>query len=564
MAEVTKDQIVFWASNPLVKIFQNTPAPQARSKGVFIEALRNEYEPAQVCITSAGYQGPVSVKVSPLVHHSGKYKISDVNARFVGYIPTPKVVPGSKKFPFLDSPSAYPDPLILDEEVILKPKQTQPVWLTIKVPKDAMPGKYKGNIEVITSKGTSALPLNLTVYPVTLPEKSIFNLGTWGGDTKLAELFEIVPRGKWQKGEYTSEYIDYIKNITIKNRKEHRAKVFSDQPLWAGMNLTKVYWKDGKYVYDYTLFDKFISTIEEGFKPIPFRTIGISVVYASVKSNGGTIDEKKGEFNSKIVVLNPDGSLNSEKSVSCISTDDPRYRAFIGNYFKAMSKHLKEKGWLNKVYFKILDEPTDALIDPVLRLNAYIKKTAPEILLDATFWKPASAVTMAKADYINLLIPTSWTLRVTPKLPQLIQDEASKGRDFWLYNDPKVTIDKPLIQTRTVGWQCYFYGAKGYMHWAYCWKDNPWENAFDKNWGFGAHFLVYPDMARKKIVDSIRWEMLRETAEDYDTLYLLKKAGGNSKKYSKLVKDLSDSKQDPKLFYQIRHKLLVELNRIAK
>ena len=102
------------------------------------------------------------------------------------------------------------------------------------------------------------------------------------------------------------------------------------------------------------------------------------------------------------------------------------------------------------------------------------------------------------------------------------------------------------------------------MHWAYSWKRNPWENAFDKTWGFGAHFIVYPDKKRKKIVDSIRWEMLRETAEDYDALCMLKAAGGDSKEFAQLVKDLSESEQDPKSFYQIRHRLLLELNRLSQ
>ncbi len=557
---IDKDKVVLWASNPLEKIFQDSPIPKrVNTKGVFIEALRNEYEPAQVCITSSDYKGPVRIKVNPLVHLSGKYKISNINARFVGYIPTPK---GNKKFPFLNSPAAYPDPLILDEEVILKPHQTQPVWVTVKVPKDAMPGKYKGNIEVITTTGNVVLPLNLTVYPMTLPETSKFSLGTWGGDTKIAELFGIVPRGQWQIGNYTPEFLDFIKNVSIKNRKEHRAMVFSDQPVWKNEIMTKVFWKDGGYVYDYTLLDKIISTVEEGFNN-QFKIVGPGVVYGSIKGNGGTIDEKKGVVTSKIEVLNSDGSVNPEKSFSDISIDDPRYLAFIGDYFKAMSLHLKEKGWLDKVYFKVLDEPTDKIVAPILRLNAYIKQAAPDIRLNATFWKPDSAVTMAKAEYIDLPIVTTWTMEVTPKLPQTVREETKKGREFWLYNQTKIRINNPLIHARKVAWLASFYGAKGYMHWAYCFI-NPWDNAFNPVLGFGAHFIVYPDMARKKIVDSIRWEMMRESAEDYDTLYLLKKAGGNSRKFVQQVKNLSESKWTPKQFYQIRHELLLELKRLSK
>lgn len=565
-AEVTerltgsKDKVVLWASNPLEKIFKDSPLPnKVNTKGVFLEALRNEYEPAQVCITSSDYQGPVRIKINPLVHLSGKYKISDINARFVGYIPIPKGVP---RFPA--HPAAYPDPLILDEEVILKPHQTQPVWVTVKVPKDAMPGEYKGDIEVITTTGNTVLPLNLTVYPVTLPETSNFSLGSWGGDTKLAELFGVVAPGQWQKGNYTPEYLDFVKNESIRNRYEHRARVFSDQPFWPH-DITKVFWKDGGYVYDYTLLDKLISTVEEGFHN-QFRITCIGVVDKTTKANGGELDEK-GLLTSSFTVLNSDGSVNPERSFSNISTDDPRYRAFIGNFFKAMSLHLQEKGWLDKVSFKVIDEPTDELIAPVLRLNAYIKQTAPGIRLNTTFWKPdSSAVTMSKAKYIDLSIVTTWTLEVSPQASQAVQEETKKGREFWLYNDPGIVLDKPLIQTRKVGWKASFYGAKGYMHWAYCWKSDPWKDPFDKNLepgGFGGHFIVYPDMARKKIVDSIRWEMLRETAEDYDTLYLLEKAGGNSRKFVKQVMDLSGSKQDPELFSRIRHELLCELSRLS-
>ena len=148
--------------------------------------------------------------------------------------------------------------------------------------------------------------------------------------------------------------------------------------------------------------------------------------------------------------------------------------------------------------------------------------------------------------------------------PQAVREETKKGREFMLYNDTRIAIDKTLMHPRKIAWLASFYGAKGYMHWAYCWKDNPWKNAFNPVLGFGAHYLVYPDMARKKIVDSIRWEMLRESAEDYDTLYLLKKAGGNSRKFVQQVKDLSGSEQDPESFYQIRHQLLLELNRLSQ
>ena len=151
----SEDKVVLWASNPLEKIFRGTPPPkEADTNGVSLEALRNEYEPAQVCISSHDFKGPVRVKVNPLIHRSGKHRIESVNARFVGYVSTPRNVPGSERFS--DCPDAYPDPLILDEEVVLGRQQTQPVWITVKIPKDALPGEYDGSIEVTTTAGHSS------------------------------------------------------------------------------------------------------------------------------------------------------------------------------------------------------------------------------------------------------------------------------------------------------------------------------------------------------------------------------------------------------------------------
>ena len=555
----SEDKVVLWASNPLEKIFRGTPPPrEADTKRVFLEALRNEYEPAQVCISSHDFRGPVRVRVSPLIHLSGKHRIESVNARFVGYVATPRNVPGSERFSAC--PEAYPDPLLLDEEVILGPQQTQPVWVTVKVPKDALPGEYRGSIEVTTTTGHAAFPLelaiHLTVYPMALPDTTNFWLGTWGGDTKLAEAFEIMARGEWQKGNYTPEYLAFLKTKAIRNRYEHRSMAFSDQPFWPSMDVTKVFWKDGGYVYDYTLLDKLISTVEEAYHHEQFRITCLGIAEKPTKDKGEPL-----VLTGTIRVLNPDGSVNAERSLNNVSTDDPRYLEVIGEFFEAMSLHLQEKGWLDKVYFKVIDEPGKDFVSPALRLNEYIKKRAPGIRLNATFWDPTISERMAKAEHVDLPIITSWSLSLDP---ETVQEETRKGRDFSLYNDTAIMIDKPFIGTRKVGWLCYFHGARGYMHWAYCWKSNPWENAFDKTWGFGAHFIVYPDKTRRRIVDSIRWEMLRETAEDYDTLCMLKAAGGDSKEFAQLVKGLSGSEQDPKSFYQIRHRLLLELNRLSQ
>jgi len=325
--------------------------------------------------------------------------------------------------------------------------------------------------------------------------------------------------------------------------------VFSDQPLWTPLQIIGIFLREeGGYIYDYTLFDKLVSTIEEGFGG-HFRIICCGIADEITK-------DKKGLFSGQIKVLNPDGSVNPERSFSNISTDDPRYLEFIGNFFKAMSLHLREKGWLDNVYFKVIDEPLKECVAATLRLNKHIKQKAPGIRLNTTFHQEATFEPMAKAEYVDLGI-AMWN-------SSPVQEEIEKGREFWLYNDPTFVINQPLIHIRKKGWVSYTEGLKGYMHWAWCWKRNPWEDNFDQ-FGFGGHFIVYPDKARKKVLDSLRWEMLRETAEDYDTLVLLEELGGDSRKFAQMIKDLDTSPEaDPERFSQVRHQLLLELNRLSQ
>ena len=76
----------------------------------------------------------------------------------------------------------------------------------------------------------------------------------------------------------------------------------------------------------------------------------------------------------------------------------------------------------------------------------------------------------------------------------------------------------------------------------------------------GAHYLVYPDKENKSLIDSIRWEMLRETTEDYDTLAMLEMAGGISWKYASIVSAFTGA-ESPEEFYAIRRQVLQELAR---
>ena len=78
-------------------------------------------------------------------------------------------------------------------------------------------------------------------------------------------------------------------------------------------------------------------------------------------------------------------------------------------------------------------------------------------------------------------------------------------------------MDVPLIDTRLMHWLNYRYQLKGYLHWGFnAWTDDPWE-APGLHRGDGWH--VYPK--RDGLLDSLRWEQMRDGLQDYECLWLL-------------------------------------------
>lgn len=513
-----KSGVLLWASNPLVKHRKEEMLPiTINTYRAEAECCRNEHEPLQVCVFSYSYSGPLQAKVSPLLHISGKARLTEVSARFVGYVPVPKK-------------GMWPDPLLLDEEVNIGPKQTQPVWITVKVPAAAPSGAYTGKLVVTSSRCATSLPIFLVVHSTALPK----NPGMWVGAWSAPFMWEQLGihtigenNSKRDKGfeGFDGKYFAFLRDEILRNRYEHRTRVFSDLINWEENSTLGVsFGQDGKCNVDYTLFDRLVSTVQQAFGG-HFR----------ITCCGFPISEK-----------------DPDKLVA---------------FFQDMQKHLEQKGWLDKVFFKFVDEPGlrgPEYVQYALSVSKTLKERVPGILQDSTVAENGGP--QLEADFIDLPIVARHT--ILPDAAAAVK-QITRGREVWWYNNYMNMIDQSSMHTRMMGWISYFYGFKGYMHWAWDWPGtgnlDPWTSTHTPGFGAGEGFLVYPDSKRKKIVDSIRWELFREMIEDYDTLKMLDAAGGDAMAYCRqLVKNLVEYEMDPGKFYQIRHQMLMELERRTK
>jgi len=82
---------------------------------------------------------------------------------------------------------------------------------------------------------------------------------------------------------------------------------------------------------------------------------------------------------------------------------------------------------------------------------------------------------------------------------------------------PNKTVDVALIESRLLHWLNYRFGLKGYLHWGLnSWTDDP-VNEPGKHHGDGWH--VYPK--KGGLLNSMRWEQMRNGIQDYECLWLL-------------------------------------------
>jgi len=135
------------------------------------------------------------------------------------------------------------------------------------------------------------------------------------------------------------------------------------------------------------------------------------------------------------------------------------------------------------------------------------------------------------------------------------------------------TVDVPLIDTRLMHWLNYRYQLKGYLHWGFnAWTDDPWE-APGLHRGDGWH--VYPK--RDGLLDSLRWEQMRDGLQDYECLWLLEDkirqiAASLSPQVAKMieptrrgqeiasrvVRSYTDFSRDPQILYAARRQAIEE------
>lgn len=156
--------LTIWTAPITEKILKGQSAPVTQN-ALEISAARGEYEAFQIIVHSpADISLPVSV--SDLVHESNTIPASAIQIYRVDYVTLTRL---SDQYGRLTD---WPDPLYpisQGQEVDFPANENQPLWFRIEVPRDAVAGRYTGEISV----GSATIPFALSVWNFTLPATSI-------------------------------------------------------------------------------------------------------------------------------------------------------------------------------------------------------------------------------------------------------------------------------------------------------------------------------------------------------------------------------------------------------
>jgi hypothetical protein len=326
--------IIAWGSTD-VRYNKELPASVTPLATMNLVGWMGEKLSAQFVISTNRDLKNVSVEVSDIL--AKNYKISKWNIEkgFVRYVMTDELNKDGNGACGYRNKADFDSTLVADvidhltPTLDIKKNTTQPVWISVKIPREnIIKGMYGGKVTVKEDgKVLAELPLTVTVKNRVLPDPSewTFHLDLWQNPYAVARYYNVAP--------FSQEHFDLMRPI-MKRYADAGGKVITASIMhkpWNGQTYdpfeSMVTWMkkaDGTWWFDYTVFDKWVEFMMScGVKKeincysmVPWR---LSFQYFDQASNTFKF------FNGK--------------------PGEPAYEEFWMRMLQSFAKHLKEKGW---------------------------------------------------------------------------------------------------------------------------------------------------------------------------------------------------------------------------
>ncbi len=504
----------FWTTHLSERVYANAPAmPEARGP-IAVRAARGEYESAQAVITAFDDLSGIEVAATPLIHATSGKEIDNKQFTRARQNHGPLRIRWVESFPLKaeNGWTGHPDALLDRPERELSAGRSQPLWLTFIISEQAEPGLYHSTLTCKANGIEQHIPIELTVRPFTIPRTGI------PGDPYVSVKHLPTDDQRDLKDPHITAF--------VQNMVEHGMRYLhighKDMIRWhldpsggmKGANLPGFeVSEDGVLAMDASRFDDLIRKMDAAAKPFDVRFM----VYSNaVVDDAWSIARFRKEL--------PDRHAN--KPVR--GGNDMLQNHYVEEMYGLYRKHVQRMGWDKRIHFKLSDEPpsfdfwwnnhTVAARNVGLPImTAFNSIEADEAM------KGVHAVAQWEVIY----------MKHDARLQKAVQ--AAGGQYGW-YNcgpPPRIAAGAPHAEIKGYLWQA----AKAELDFIGWWGIQNWESHHNTWFNRYSHWnsVTYPPHPFKPawhdkkrgtmdavILDSIRWEIIREGLEDTAYIALLR------------------------------------------
>lgn len=506
-----------WAATGSHCVIGGGPSLEFQKKAFNHVAWRGEKVFAQAVVSSEEELKDLRLSVSDLRNGKSLIGAENIRLQFVSYVVSDLLDTtkygqcGSREDKSKWGEVLVADVLDINDSMTVPAGRKQPVWMTVSVPSDARPGKYSGKLTVTSSNAKArSLNVELTVADHVLPPARdwAFHLDLWQNPYSVAR-YENVPL--WSEAHFEAMR-PVMRMLAEAGQKSVTATIMS-RP-WNGQTedafgsmVTKIRRIDGTWLYDYTIFDRWVEFM---------FSLGI--------------DRQINCYSMIPWALQFDyiDQATSSPATFQAAPGSEEYNEYWGAFIADFARHLKAKGWFEKTMIAMDERPLESM-QAVLGL---IRKVEPafKISLAGNYHEPV----------IYDIVDFSETFSGKQEFPESAKAKRKElGLTTTFYTccaeaHPNMFVISNPDEAAWLGWFAQAEGYDGYLRWAYnSWTLDPLTDARFRTWPAGDCFVVYPGGR-----GSVRFSKLVEGIQDFEKVRILRsrwQETGNEAKLGQLT-----------------------------
>lgn len=506
-----------WAATGSHCVIGGGPSLEFQKKAFNHVAWRGEKVFAQAVVSSEEELKDLRLSVSDLRNGKSLIGAENIRLQFVSYVVSDLLDTtkygqcGSREDKSKWGEVLVADVLDINDSMTVPAGRKQPVWMTVSVPSDARPGKYSGKLTVTSSNAKArSLNVELTVADHVLPPARdwAFHLDLWQNPYSVAR-YENVPL--WSEAHF--EAMRPVMRMLAEAGQKYVTATIMSRP-WNGQTedafgsmVTKIRRIDGTWLYDYTIFDRWVEFM---------FSLGI--------------DRQINCYSMIPWALQFDyiDQATSSPATFQAAPGSEEYNEYWGAFIADFARHLKAKGWFEKTMIAMDERPLESM-QAVLGL---IRKVEPafKISLAGNYHEPV----------IYDIVDFSETFSGKQEFPESAKTKRKElGLTTTFYTccaeaHPNMFVISNPDEAAWLGWFAQAEGYDGYLRWAYnSWTLDPLTDARFRTWPAGDCFVVYPGGR-----GSVRFSKLVEGIQDFEKVRILRsrwQETGNEAKLGQLT-----------------------------